>query len=119
MRSLLNVSAMLSRAEQPAAVDPRPEMVETVTSGDAVTIRSVSGVFSRASSLSSAPKRTESTFQAGSSPRVPRAPQVAATSTGAARRMRTGPCRGRPSLLGLSAQALEQSHSCPAGCSIA
>ena len=56
MRSLLNVSAMLSRANRPRRFTHGPRLVETVTSGEVVTMRSASGVFSRASSLSSAPK---------------------------------------------------------------
>ena len=56
MRSLLKVSAMLSRANRPRRLTQGPRLVETVTSGEVVTMRSASGVFSRASSLSSAPK---------------------------------------------------------------
>ena len=56
MRSLLKVSAMLSRANRPRRLTHGPRLVETVTSGEVVTMRSASAVFSRASSLSSAPK---------------------------------------------------------------
>ena len=56
MRSLLNVSAMLSRANSPRRFTHGPRLVETVTSGDVVTMRSASAVFSRAISLSIAPK---------------------------------------------------------------
>ncbi len=56
MRSLLKVSAMLSRANRPRRFTHGPRLVDTVTSGEVVTMRSASGVFSRASSFSSAPK---------------------------------------------------------------
>ena len=55
MRSLLKVSAKASRANRPRRLTQGPRLVDTVTSGEAVTIRAASGVFSRAISLSSAP----------------------------------------------------------------
>ena len=56
MRSLLNVSAKASRANRPRRLTHEPRLVDTVTSGDVVTMRAASGVSSRAISLSSAPK---------------------------------------------------------------
>src|ERR1700741_3916422 len=56
MRSLLKVSAMLSRANKPRRLTHGPRLVETVTSGEGVTIRSASSDFSRASSFNRAPK---------------------------------------------------------------
>ena len=56
MRSLLNVSASASRANRPRRLTQGPRLVDTVTSGEVVTMRAASGVFSRAISLSSAPK---------------------------------------------------------------
>ena len=56
IRSLLNVSAKASRANRPRRLTHEPRLVDTVTSGDVVTMRAASGVSSRAISLSSAPK---------------------------------------------------------------
>ena len=56
MRSLLNVSAIASRANRPRRFTHGPRLVETVTSGEVVTMRAATSDFSRASSLSSAPK---------------------------------------------------------------
>src|SRR5450432_3393140 len=56
MRSLRKVSAIDSRANNPRRFTHGPRLVDTVTSGDVVTMRSTNGVFSRASSLSRAPK---------------------------------------------------------------
>ena len=56
MRSLLNVSARASRANRPRRLTHEPRLVDTVTSGDVVTMRAASGVSLRAISLSSAPK---------------------------------------------------------------
>ncbi len=47
---------MLSRANNPRRLTHGPRLVDTVTSGEVVTTREASGVCSRASSLSSAPK---------------------------------------------------------------
>ena len=44
MRSLLKVSAMLSRANRPRRLTHGPRLVETVTSGEVVTMRSASAV---------------------------------------------------------------------------
>ena len=57
MRSLLKVSASFSRANRPRRLTQAPRLVETVTSGEVVTMRSRElAVCSRPSSLSSAPK---------------------------------------------------------------
>ena len=56
IRSLLKMSAMLSRANKPRRFTHGPRLVETVTSGEVVTMRSASGVFSRASAFRIAPK---------------------------------------------------------------
>ena len=56
MRSLRNVSASASRANRPRRLTQPPRLVDTVTSGEVVTIRSTRSDLSRASSLSSAPK---------------------------------------------------------------
>src|SRR5262249_26282862 len=56
MRSLLNVSAIFSRANRPRRLTQTPRLVETVTSGEAVTTRSAMALCARPSSLSSAPK---------------------------------------------------------------
>ncbi len=56
MRSLLKVSASCSRANRPRRLTQAPRLVETVTSGEVVTMRSAIADLPRPSSLSSAPK---------------------------------------------------------------
>ena len=56
MRSLLNVSASVSRANRPRRLTHGPRLVETVTSGEVVTMRSASSRLLAPSSLSNAPK---------------------------------------------------------------
>ena len=56
MRSFLNVSAIDLRANNPRRFTQGPRLVETVTSGDVVTMRAASSDFCWPSSLSSAPK---------------------------------------------------------------
>ena len=110
MRSLLKVSAMLSRANRPRRLTQGPRLVETVTSGEVVTMRSASGVFSRASSLSSAPKPNCVDISGW----IVTASSVghrdtAAPSAGAAPPDANGTLsRNALHLLGLGAQALEQ-----------
>ena len=55
MRSLLNVSAIFSRANSLRRFTHGPRLVETVTSGDVVTMRLTKSESPRPSSLSSAP----------------------------------------------------------------
>ncbi len=55
MRSSLNVSASASRANKPRRFTQAPRLVDTVTSGEAVTMRSVNGNLCRPSSLRMAP----------------------------------------------------------------
>ena len=55
MRSLLNVSAIFSRANRLRRFTHGPRLVETVTSGDVVTMRLTKSELPRPSSLSSAP----------------------------------------------------------------
>ena len=56
MRSLLKVSAMASRANRPRRFTHGPRLVETVTSGEVVTMRWAKSLSPRPISLSSAPK---------------------------------------------------------------
>ena len=56
MRSLLKVSAIASRANRPRRLTQGPRLVETVTSGEVVTMRSANARLGRPISLSSAPK---------------------------------------------------------------
>ena len=56
MRSLLKVSAMAWRANRPRRFTQGPRLVETVTSGDVVTMRWAKSLSPRPISLSSAPK---------------------------------------------------------------
>jgi hypothetical protein len=56
MRSCLNVSASASRAKSPRRLTKAPRLVETVTSGEQVTIRSAKGSLPRAISLRIRPK---------------------------------------------------------------
>ena len=58
MRSPLNVSAIASRANRRRRLTHGPRLVDTVTSGDVVTMRAASSPVPRAISLSSAPKPT-------------------------------------------------------------
>ena len=51
MRSLLKVSAMLSRANSPRRLTQGPRLVETVTSGDVVTMRCANSLSPRPISL--------------------------------------------------------------------
>src|ERR1700688_3137397 len=44
MRSLVTVSAKASRANRPRRLTHEPRLVDTVTSGDVVTMRAASGV---------------------------------------------------------------------------
>ncbi len=54
--SLRNRSAFSARANSPRRLTQAPRLVETVTSGDAVTMRAASSLSPRASSLSTSPK---------------------------------------------------------------
>ena len=54
--SLRNKSAFSARANSPRRLTQAPRLVETVTSGEAVTMREASSVSPRASSLSTRPK---------------------------------------------------------------
>src|SRR5262249_19031407 len=56
MRSLLNVSAIASRANRPRRFTQAPRLVETVTSGEVVTMRAAYSPWSRPISLRIAPK---------------------------------------------------------------
>ena len=61
--------AKASRANRPRRLTHEPRLVDTVTSGDVVTMRAASGVSLRAISLSSAPRnRSASTFLVGTAP---------------------------------------------------
>ncbi len=54
--SLRNKSAFSARANSPRRLTQAPRLVDTVTSGDAVTMRDASSLSPRASSLSTSPK---------------------------------------------------------------
>jgi hypothetical protein len=54
--SLRNKSAFSARANNPRRLTQAPRLVDTVTSGDAVTMRAASSVSPRAISLSTSPK---------------------------------------------------------------
>ena len=56
IRSLLNVSAIACRANNPRRFTQGPKLVETVTSGDVVTMRSANAPLLRAISSSTRPK---------------------------------------------------------------
>ena len=56
MRSLLKMSAIASRANRPRRFTQGPRLVETVTSGDVVTMRRAKSLSPRPISLSNAPK---------------------------------------------------------------
>ncbi len=71
MRSCRNRSAIASRANSPRRFTQPPRLVETVTSGEVVTMRSASGPPMRAISAISRPKpcwvESSPCFSAGSS----------------------------------------------------
>ena len=56
MRSLLNTSAIASCANRPRRLTQAPRLVETVTSGEVVTMRRANSLSPRPSSLRMAPK---------------------------------------------------------------
>ena len=56
MRSALKVSFISSRAKRPRRFTQAPRLVETVTSGEVVTMRAAKGSPERASSLRISPK---------------------------------------------------------------
>ena len=56
MRSLLKMSAIASRANRPRRLTQAPRLVETVTSGEVVTMRRTNSLSPRPSSLRMAPK---------------------------------------------------------------
>ena len=97
MRSLLKVSAMASRANSPRRLTQGPRLVETVTSGEVVTMR-------RGEVVVAAADLVEDGAEAGlrrrhrlhAAPGVRPAPRCAAPSAGAARLARTARRRGMP-----------------------
>ena len=115
MRSLLNVSAIFSRANRPRRFTHGPRLVETVTSGDVVTMRCAKSESPRPSSFSSAPKPELRRHR-----RLDRDRKLAGTSTarrndaGAAPSSRTARGRGTPAIRSAGVDSPSNlSHSWP------
>ena len=115
MRSLLNVSASFSRANRPRRLTHGPRLVETVTSGEVVTMRSASVRLLAAELVE---QRAEARLRRHR--RLDRDRQAAPAPERAARVRRRAPCRERHAGRGRPAarraamrRPSNRSHSCP------